>query len=178
MAIFRLSLLERFTDLSQYPRRFDYISVEGIGLMVGFDTEEQLSPENLRRHMFVVRDTFCFVEADDVENAVKKFHLDWQGAVTGARKKALWINRAKPILKIPDCSRRSFDGKRYLCGDSVDDEIKAECMLSGLDPEEDCPVLKFIGDISRKERIIKTLKMVVPHGEFLVISQLPVGAWV
>jgi len=157
MSFYEIPLKSRFVCIStRGARLFDkkkYLEVDGVGLLVEYDNEDELTAENIRRHFILVTDSSCVVEAENITDAIRKFHENWDGANIGGNEeiaKALWINTTKPIIGIPYCRfLRVSDEDRFICGEQVRGECYGErgmCVLEpAIDPPEagNCPIYDF-----------------------------------
>lgn len=98
---------------------------------------------------------YCLIEAESPEEMIAIFH-NYEGAVIGGEgKKALWIDTAKEILQLPDCSQRHKNNTDELICGELDPESESGngefgmCVLSGYDPPFNCPVGRFQEDLSQ-----------------------------
>jgi len=148
--------------------------------MIEYDNEDELTVENIRKHCTLVGDSSCIVEAENIQEAIKKFHKNWDGANIGGEEetaKALWINRPKPVIELPYCQLlRTSDDGRFICGEQVRGECYGERGMCVLEPSIDpppsgnCPIdelnLKLL--LSKKELAIE--KVVIDEREYLFID--------
>lgn len=148
---FRLPLSERFTRIGS-PNAISskLMEVDGIGLVVYYTDEDQVTPENIRRHLIGAQSTHTIIEAETKEEAIKKFHEDWDGAKCGTKAKAIWIEDEDCIVEYALCDQLNMlvegDIERYICGSELDYDPEEDrvmgycgCIIEGFDPPEDCP---------------------------------------
>jgi len=172
MPIFEMPLLETYIEDTRPVQKHDYISIDGIGIYIGFNEGDDLSPEKIRRCLIGEKETFCRIKAENIETVINEFYTEWKGAYTGEKQKALVIDIKRPILEYPDCPRQTSSEKgNFLCDEEVSEEDSPSgCILSNCYPPDDCPIRQFLDDIHNKEQILEHPVIVEPYGEFLVVS--------
>ncbi|MFA5169654.1 MAG: hypothetical protein WC420_02880 [Candidatus Paceibacterota bacterium] len=184
MSFYEIPLKQRFTRISQRgPRLFGkriFKEVDGIGLMIEYDDEAELTVENIRRHILLVGDSSCIVESENIQEAIRKFYKNWEGANVGGKEetaKALWIDRLEPIIELPYCQfLRTSDTGRFICGEQVRGECYGKRGMCVLEPDVEpppsgnCPIdeLNLNPRLSQKELAIE--KVVVDEREYLFIN--------
>ncbi|MFA5714924.1 MAG: hypothetical protein WC998_04250 [Candidatus Paceibacterota bacterium] len=184
MSFYEIPLKQRFTRISQRgPRLFSkniFKEIDGIGLRIECDNEDELTVENIRRHGTLVGDSSCIVEAENIQEAIRKFYKNWDGADIGGKEetaKALWIDRPKPIIGLPYCHfLRISDTDRFICGEQVQGECYGERGMCVLEPDIDpppsgnCPIneLNLKSRLSQKKLVIE--KVVIDEREYLFID--------
>lgn len=150
MTMYRIPICERFTIVGENRllQRSRYLVVDGIGVCVEYDKEEDLDPKNIRQHLIGLRTSHVLLEADSPERAIERFLTESHGAHAGdkgPKSKATWINKEEPILEYPPCSllHRSRE-RRLICGPEEGENGNGEygmCVLEGFDaPGFYCPM--------------------------------------
>lgn len=150
--LYEISIYWRFTHLSSFGDlaiNRKIVEVDCVGLFVYYDTEDQLTNENIRRHLIGRERKTIVVEGGDVKNALEKFYNEVNGAKTGGEpeeSKALWVDRNEPIRELPDCKllHKNKNGE-FTCGKPEKDgngEL-GMCILENYDPPENCPISLF-----------------------------------
>jgi len=148
--------------------------------MIEYDDENELTVENIRKHATLVGDSSCVVEAENIQEAIRKFYKNWDGVNVGGKEetaKALWIDRPKPIIELPYCQfLKISDTGRFICGEQVRGECYGKRGMCVLEPDIDpppsgnCPIdeldLKFC--LSQKELAIE--KVGINGREYLFIN--------
>jgi hypothetical protein len=151
MLLFMIPLCERFTNLRKPPVAWGksrYVSVDGFGMLVYYDEEKDLTPENIRRYLIGLGKRRCYIDAGSLEEAVRKFHDEWEGAKVGGEgeeRKALYIDKENAIIELPFCAKMGRNKKgEFICGELVEEESGewGMCVIEGYDPPEDCPILE------------------------------------
>ena len=156
MALYEIPLYERFTIVGK-PSAFKKIKclhIDEVGLFVHHDKKEQLKPDVIRKHLILRKETYCSVEANSPEEAIKIFYAEWDGAKIGGdspESKALWINKEEKILELPRCDRlRKNKEGQFICGKLIENGILSGngefgmCVLGGSDhPLKLCPMTPF-----------------------------------
>ena len=129
-----------------------YMEVDGLGVAVEYNSEKDLSPEVIRRHLIGTEHTSCVVEAKTLEEAVRIFYKDWEGAKIGGMAKsdkALRISENKPIIGLPFCPfMHVTEEGTFICGEKIPEEECGErglCILEPFidPPDEECPMDKL-----------------------------------
>lgn len=151
MSIFKIPFFQRYTalgGLSSFVKKRKYLSVDGIGMLVFYDEENQLAPEAIRRNLLSARSGDYFVEAENLEEALEIFRK-LEGFNTGEKKRALWIDESEEILKLPHCNLLNKNNKEeFICGESNDEGqgIFGVCVLQGggYDYPKECPIAPIL----------------------------------
>jgi hypothetical protein len=148
--IFRIPLQERYLELTSFPKKIDCLHIDKVGLFVSHDGKTELTPEFIRHHLIGRRSTSCLIEAVSVEEAIKTFYLEWQGARVGGegrKEKALWIEETIPIVALPSCDLLNKNKENeYICGQIFDNSRNGEfgmCVLQGYDAPGGCAISQF-----------------------------------
>ena len=155
--VFRIPIKERFTSVGETAITFGpskYTVVDGVGLLVYYDNEENVNPEFIRKHLIGRRDNFAYIVANSPGEAIGMFLYNFEGAQIGGEsedKKAIWINREKSILEMPYCPLM-HKNDRFVCGPptSPDNNSQGEygmCVLEGYDAPDNCPIPKFFHEV-------------------------------
>lgn len=162
MAWFNLPLKKRFTKIFDRENSLflcsKFVEVDGIGVIVEYDHKRNLTPEKIRQCSRGITDTYCIVEAETPEEAIKIFLQNWEGAQ--GEHPAFWIRDKDIILKYPFCEflNQSREGK-FICGPEVCGEgygIRGMCVLEwGIDPPPAgyCPIDEMKIDKNKAEKI-------------------------
>lgn len=142
--------------------------------------EKELTVENIRKHHILVGDNFCIVEAENVQESIRKFYKNWDGANIGGKEenaKALWIDRTKSIIELPYCQfLRTSDEGRFICGEQVPGECYGKRGMCVLEPAIDpppsgnCPIdeIDLKSSLSQKKLAIE--KIVIDGREYFFIN--------
>lgn len=160
MPIFRIPFFQRYTalgNLSLFAKKKKYLSVDGIGMMVFYDEENQLVPEVIRRNLLSVLSGNYFVEAESLEEAINIFRK-LEGSNTGEKRKALWIDESEEILELPHCDFLNKNSRReFICGEENDEEqgVFGICVLQGggYDYPEECPIAPILQSLAEAKWI-------------------------
>lgn len=148
--LFELPLWERFIRISKHGFCRKYMELDGVGFELQYDSKEELKqieddPTLIRCCIAGRKQTSALIEAESKEEAINKFHAEWDGAKIGGTKskesKALWINTEKEIIAIRDCPIR-HQNKRgwYACGKpNEEDSGNGEYGMCAVDPGYDLP---------------------------------------
>lgn len=117
------------------------MEVDLVGLIVSYNTEDQLTVENIRRHLICAEKKYIVIRAENIAEAMKQFN-DMEAAKTGGKHKAMELDdsKLKPIQELPPCKHIHDDGDFFKCGyfDSDGDNFpRALCFLGGGD-YDDC----------------------------------------
>ena len=173
MPAFKLPLFKRTIGLYR-KYKCALLEIGGVGVYVQYDNDDELAPNLLRTCNIGIGEDYGYIEADDARSAIEVFFTEWDGAKMGTKAKALEINRWKPILQYPLCSRLvEIDGWQRCKYPYDEDEEPCDCVLDGADPPEDCPIDQFTGNVRKKVGIFQQLVVVKPYGEFLVVCSDP-----
>ena len=158
MPLYEIPCLMRYVKLDPQTMhsRVVCLHIDNVGLFVYYDKEEQLDPAYIRRHLIGRTDVRCLIEADNVEEAIKKFFNEYKGLLIGGEEeeaRALWINREKEILELPFCAQMHKNKKgRFICGEEEGENGNGEfgmCMLEGYDAPDKCVVAEFYGNFHK-----------------------------
>jgi len=165
---YRLPLKERFTRITSGASALicagKYIKVDNIGIFVEFDKEDLVTPEMIRRCGTPIRETYCIVEANTLNEAIEKFYQNYEAA--NWENPAVWIDEKSVIIKYPYCEflSRTKTG-RFICGPKIPREncgTRGMCVLEwGIDPPltGNCPIYEMcIGECKPEEVIINEKK--------------------
>ncbi|HRY60030.1 MAG TPA: hypothetical protein P5096_01475 [Patescibacteria group bacterium] len=151
--LFRIPFEKRFTlidDRSHSVMIETAMKVDDIGIIVRHHKTHAITDDDVRRHLREHQDKYCIIEAGNVSAAIAEFYTKWYGANIGGegeKRKALWINREKPIVELPYCERM-WENKNgeFTCGEP-DEENYGEfgmCLLEGYESlGETCPLNNF-----------------------------------
>lgn len=179
--IYRIPTCERFTIVGDKRmfQRSKYLVVDGIGVCVDYDKEEDLDPRNIRRHLIGLRTSYILIEAESPDRAIERFFTELHGAhagENGEKSKALWISPDEPILEYPPCAllHRSRE-RRYICGPEEGENGNGEfgmCVLEGYDaPGFYCPMIEAKAhretvpvDVVRGYRVQRGSRLPIPAG--------------
>lgn len=153
------------------------LEIDGIGIFIEYDKKIHLTPDLIRKHFQVVRDSSCIVEADSPKEAIHKFYENWHGAQIGGPEehaKALWIDCEKPIIELVFCKcLRVSSENRFICGEQVRGEcfgVRGMCVLEGYDPPDECPIDEMhVGELL-KAKVLKKQRITVDGKSFLFIN--------
>ena len=150
------------------------MEVRGIGVFVQYDTDDELAPEILRSCNIGLCEDYGYIEAEDAKAAILVFFNKWEGVRKGTWARALEVNRSKPILQYPPCSRLvEIDGWNR-CKFPGDEEYEpCDCVLDRADPPEDCPIDQFEDNVRDSVGIIQKLVYVKNCGEYLTVCPDP-----
>jgi hypothetical protein len=153
--IFRIPLLKRSTEMNGcyggLGCKVSVMEVDGVGFFISHKPDYKPTKKDARRHLMGRKETWVYVEADRVRQAVEKFYEEWEGARIGGGQGpesfALWIDTSKPITQFPFCTNlyRGEKGE-YLCGEPYGDFTPAGCILDGYDAlEGGCVGSRYFG---------------------------------
>lgn len=158
MPLYEVPCWKRFIKLDPQSTisKVTCLHVDEVGLFVYYDKKEQLDHAYIRRHLVGKGKVSCFIEADDVGGAIKKFFSEYQESSVGGKEeeaKALWINREEPILELPPCQliHKNKEGQ-FICGEEQGKDgngVFGMCTLEHYDAPDDCPVVDFYGNIHK-----------------------------
>lgn len=129
---YRVPLKERFTRITSGAPVLicagKYIEVDNIGIFVEFDKEDLVTPEMIRRCGTPIRETYCIIEANTLEEVIEKFYQNYEAA--NWENPAVWIDEKGIIIKYPYCSFLSrTETGRFICGPKLPNE---ECGTRGM----------------------------------------------
>jgi len=147
MPIYEIPALILSTHVGRGPfwQKRKWMEVDGFGLLVNYNDENDLTPEKIRLCLRGQGQTEYLIEAESRADARKKFN-EMEGAKIGTRSKALRIDPDRGIRKIPDCKRRHINKNGdYVCGKEMGSGSGefGMCAIEGYDmPEFDCPLRK------------------------------------
>lgn len=149
--IYKIPLYERYIEvIKSLYYKSKCVHIDKVGLFVYYNSDKELDPSFIRRHIALRRKTWCFVEANSPEDAVKTFFNEWEGAKIGGECeecKALWINREEYITEFPPCKLLHKNKKdEFICGEPSTDGAGefGMCMLEGYDPPGfNCQLILF-----------------------------------
>lgn len=147
--LYKIPLHMREITVSNFGFKGKCMKLDGVGFFIRYDKENELDPNFIRRHLAFRKGTFCIVEADTPEDAVKTFYEEWEGAKIGGQEeeaKALWIDRELEIEELPYCENLNISSRgEYICGteeESGNGEF-GMCVLEQYDPPDDCPIADY-----------------------------------
>lgn len=132
--LFRIKICVR----SSHVGRFHYglaeklMSLDGVGFFWKYNPKNEKAecePSFIRRHLMGRESQSIIIEAPTVEEAIRSFYTDWEGAKVGGEdgteeKHAMWIDRDETIVQLPQCPNLCWDTfgddnwieKRLICG--------------------------------------------------------------
>ena len=121
-----------------------YMCVDGIGFLVSYRNEADLTVNNIRRHLMGRCRSQLSLTAENPQHALEKFFQTVPGARVGGRKpesKAVWIDGV--IEEYPDCRQMHEGDDGMVCGD----EYPCPCFLEGFDALDGCQLAKYLGNM-------------------------------
>lgn len=151
--------VQLYDGLRTYLGRGKYVEIDGMGVLVQYASEEGFSLDKVRKaKKYRHHHTFCVIEADSVEQAIRYFYEDYQGANVGGetiQSKALRINRTRRIIVLPHCHLLNVGKKegRFICGPqnkyiNFDGGLYGDCVLQGADyPSGYCGLKSLPGNV-------------------------------
>lgn len=148
--IYEISLWRRTMDIRRNKSckgMMKYSPVEGFGVCIVYDTENQLREEDLSKGICHKTKAKCFVEADDPSGSIEKFYKEYEGARVGGKEekaKAIYIDYESFILELPDCLSLIKKDNEYYCGDEVNQKISKLCVIEeNTAPRTKCLISSF-----------------------------------
>jgi hypothetical protein len=140
---------ERFVKLNYISSQKSVLCVDNLGLVVYHNTNDDLSPENIRRYLVGVKSfNTVLVQAENLPDALSEFY-SYPETTTGFKHKAWEIEDSgkRPIIEYSSCchlkSEEELSGLfcQYYAMDGEFDQML--CILDGSDdPPKECPILK------------------------------------
>lgn len=176
MSIWRIPITERFCGQKGVGRRASLMIVDGVGLIVYHDDDEEPTADYVRRTLIGLHHTFCLIEASTFEEALQEFgRLD--EAKTGERAMALALDPDSPVeiaMRFPSCGllHKSKEG-RFICGEENTAEGSANglygmCVLEHYDPPERCPISQFLTAVYEEKDRIREKRGVDPDAPVVI----------
>ena len=104
MPAFKLPLFKRTIGLYR-KYKCALLEIGGVGVYVQYDNDDELAPNLLRTCNIGIGEDYGYIEAEDAKAAILVFFNKWEGVRKGTWARALEVNRSKPILQYPPCSR-------------------------------------------------------------------------
>ena len=148
--LYEIPVLQRFTKIGKLNSRYACLHIDEVGLFVYHDNGQRIKHNFVRRHIILQRKTQCIIEGDSPEKAIQRFFSDWEGSKIGGESeesKALWINRAEPILELPNCSKlHRNQNEKFICGEEegkTGQGVFGMCVLENYDYPTNCPLYSF-----------------------------------
>lgn len=147
--IYEISLWRRTMDIRRNQScegMMKYLSVNGLGVCITYDDENQLREEDLSKRICHKTKARCFVEADDPIGSIEKFYKEYEGARIGGKEekaKAIRIDYESFILELPDCPsliRLIRKDNEYYCGYEDNQKISKLCVIE----EDTAPRMKCL----------------------------------
>ncbi|MEK7182272.1 MAG: hypothetical protein AAB679_00740 [Patescibacteria group bacterium] len=168
--LYEITIYWRFTHLSRFhelAKKRKVVEIDGVGVFVYYDEQDELTNENIRKHLIGREQKTIVIEGRNPKDAVEKFYNEFEGAKIGSKNeesKALWIKKDEPILELPNCKLlyKNKNGK-CTCGKPETDGNGeyGMCILENYDPPENCPISLFYKTLSsnkfseKKEKFAK-----------------------
>lgn len=155
-SLFRISAIKRKTIIGN-PAHADNLTVmvvDNVGIFVAYNSDIEVTPEDVRRHQRIGFEVYCIIQAENVSEAIAKFYAEQIGANVGGpgeEYKALRIDRDKPIVELPFCEKIGVtkNGK-FTCGEPMgEDKLYDTCIIDrsiGSEIDEDCPMDNLYDD--------------------------------
>lgn len=140
---FIIPYTKRSTHIGTNYNETTVMDVDGVGVYVGHPRGEVPSSDLVRRHLMGISNHTWWIEADSLEDALKKFH-DTDGAKIGSKNRAIVMNVSKrlPIREYVGCKDMSEDGHcKYFDDEFTEPDSHLLCILGGCDDVHDsCPI--------------------------------------
>lgn len=154
---YHIRTFQRVINTSEFPIKVKCLEIDGVGIFVHYNKKKEINVHFIRSHVAFRELSYCIVEADNFEKAVKTFYNEWEAAKIGGENeesKALWIARDCHILELPSCKLLNRNKKgEFICGqerESGNGEF-GMCILENCDAPFDCPIDDFHTAIFEKE---------------------------
>lgn len=158
--VYMIPLLERFARIGCVCFKSKLMEVDGVGLYVYHSEEHSyyVTPGRVRRCWIMVRNTYCLIEADSEEEALREFAEEWEASKCGRKSPALRIDEERKIIRYPNCEHMHKNRRgEFVCGRPIHDieghedqhdyhwNMNGErgmCFIDGYDAPDWCPIKK------------------------------------
>lgn len=168
MPLYEIPLFRRFVNVTKnascFYKKEEIMSVDEVGIFLHYDEESQEEVHFIRRHLVCREHGKCFIEASSPREAIKKFHIEYDGARVGGKKRearAMWINEKEYIFELPHCEllHRNKEGE-FICGELSEEGEGNQgewgmCVLEGYSTPPNCVISEFYSNWQYTSTIVK-----------------------
>lgn len=163
MPIYEIPLCKRVVNVTKnatcFPKKIEILHIDAVGIFLHYDEESQKNISFIRSHLKGEESDSCIIEASSPKEAIKKFHIEYEGARIGGKRRktrALWINQKEYIFELPHCEllHRNNEGE-FICG-NLSEEGEGDqgewgmCVLERYSAPPNCVISEFYGNWRQK----------------------------